>query len=326
MSRNGNAPRVLTAVDISKSFKQFRAVDHLNISVFQGEIYGLLGPNGAGKTTTLRVLLGLTAPDAGTIQLFDEPFGPGVLKQRARIGYVPERDPLGVWPWMTGWEYLQFFGALYQIEDPELRINQLVERVKLESAIYRPVSEYSHGMHRKISIVRALLHDPELLVLDEPISGLDPVAVKDVRDLILFHKNDNRTIIISSHVLSEMERLCDRAAILSNGWVVAEDDLDSLAPNTSGTRQVRIEVEEIPENVLAGLNELPFVNDATEDKQILIVSVETDRDHRRELSEFLYRHGVVPLTIRYETSDLESTLITITNDRASRIAEGGPLQ
>ena len=326
MSSNPNAPPVLSAVNISKSFKEFRAVDRLRINVFRGEIYGLLGPNGAGKTTTLRILLGLTAPDAGTIRLFDEPFGPGVLKQRARIGYVPERDPLGVWPWMTGWEYLQFFGGLYQIEDPELRINQLVERVKLESAIYRPVSEYSHGMHRKISIVRALLHDPDVLVLDEPISGLDPVAVKDVRDLILFHKNENRTIVISSHVLSEMERLCDRAAVLSNGRVVAEDKLSSLAPDRSGCREVRIEVEQCSAELLAALNELPFVDKATGDKQILTIMVETDRDHRRELSEFLYRHGVVPLTIRYEATDLESTLITITNDRASRIAEGGPLQ
>jgi ABC-type multidrug transport system ATPase subunit len=169
---------------LTKRYGTFTAVNGITLHIPRGHVYGFLGPNGAGKTSTIMMLLGQSRPTAGTIRLFGEPFSPRCLDLRARIGVVAEKHPVGVWPWMTAREYLSLFADLFQVRGAHARIDALLKKVDLERFRSRRIREFSRGMMQKLSIIRALLHDPDLLLLDEPISGLDPVGIKQVRDLL----------------------------------------------------------------------------------------------------------------------------------------------
>ena len=185
-----------------KRYGSFTAVDGIDLSIPRGEIYGFLGPNGAGKTSTIMMLLGVTRPTAGEIRLLGEPYTPRRLDLRRRIGVVPEKHPRGVWPWMTAREYLQLFADLFAVNGARERIDMLLEKVDLAQVANKRFRDFSRGMLQKLSIVRALLPDPDILFLDEPISGLDPIGIKQVRDLIVSENREGRTIFISSHQLS----------------------------------------------------------------------------------------------------------------------------
>jgi len=204
-----------------KRFGSFAAVDGIDLNIPKGEIYGFLGPNGAGKTSTILMLLGVTRPTAGDIWLFGEKYSPRRLELRKRIGVVPEKHPRGVWPWMTAGEYLSFFADLFEVPRAAERIDALLVKVELARFRSRRIRDFSRGMLQKLSIIRALLHDPDILFLDEPISGLDPIGIKQVRDLILSENREGRTVFISSHQLSEMEKICHRVAIIFRGRLVA---------------------------------------------------------------------------------------------------------
>jgi ABC-type multidrug transport system ATPase subunit len=219
---------MIRARGLVKKYGRFTAVDGVDLLIQPGEIYGFLGPNGAGKTTTILMLLGIIRPTAGEISLFGEPFTADRLDLRRRIGMVPEKHPRGAWLWMTAAEYLGMFAALFRVPRPAERIESLLDKVDLLSVRNRRIGTFSHGMMQKLSITRALLHDPDILFLDEPISGLDPLGIKQTRDLLLSENRAGRAIFISSHQLSEMERICHRVAILSRGKLLAEDTMPRL--------------------------------------------------------------------------------------------------
>ena len=204
-----------------KRYGRFTAVDGIDLHIQPGEIYGFLGPNGAGKTSTIMMLLGISRPTAGEISLFGEPFTAARLHLRKRIGVVPEKHPRGVWQWMTAAEYLGVFADLFQVPDAERRIDFLLDKVDLLSVRNKRIRAFSHGMLQKLSLTRALIHDPDILFLDEPISGLDPIGIMQTRDLLLSENRAGRAIFISSHQLSEMERICHRVAIISHGKLLA---------------------------------------------------------------------------------------------------------
>lgn len=208
---------VIQARKLTKRFNRFTAVEGIDLNIRPGEIYGFLGPNGAGKTTTIMMLLGIIRPTSGEIYLFGERFLSNRFDLKQRLGVVPEKHPAGMWKWMTAYEYLEFFADLYNITSYKQRIIGFLEKVGLLKVENKKIKEFSRGMLQKLSIVRALLHDPEIIFLDEPISGLDPIGIRTVRDLILSENRKGRTIFISSHLLSEMERICQRVAIISRG-------------------------------------------------------------------------------------------------------------
>ena len=176
---------MIKTVALTKKYGPVSAVEELSLEVHTGEIYGFLGPNGSGKTTTMRMLLGGVKQTSGEIFLFGQRFDRNMLSVRARIGYVPERHPQGAWSWMTGLEYLLLFSDLFGVPEARRRAGDLMDRVGLSDAANRRVAGYSHGMLQRLNIARALLHDPPLLFLDEPTGGLDPIGIKQMRDLIL---------------------------------------------------------------------------------------------------------------------------------------------
>jgi ABC-2 type transport system ATP-binding protein len=202
------------------------ALQDLTMSVEEREIFGFLGPNGAGKTTTMKILMGLIFPTGGQAWIFDRPIGDPDAKRR--LGFLPEHPYF--YDQLTGNEILDYFGRLFGIDAPTRakRSKDLLERVGLGGAANQPLRGYSKGMLQRVGIAQALINDPELVVLDEPMSGLDPVGRKEVRDLILSLRAERRTVFFSTHILSDVEVVCDRVAILAKGKVAALSPLQDL--------------------------------------------------------------------------------------------------
>jgi len=197
--------------------QRVEAVRGLSFAVEAGEIFGFLGPNGAGKTTTIKMLMGLIRPSAGLATLLGHPVEPGNRRQRERIGYLPEQPYF--YEHLKPMEFLDFYGGLFPMTARERRerARALLDRVGLGHALDRPIRKFSKGMVQRIGIAQALINAPELVVLDEPMSGLDPLGRKEIRDLILELKQDGRTVFFSSHILQDVEQLCDRVAIVVKG-------------------------------------------------------------------------------------------------------------
>lgn len=235
---------VLRVENLHKTFrigffrKKVEAVRGIGFEVRSGEIFGLLGPNGAGKTTTIKMVLGLIFPMKGTIELFGQRHhGPAAM---ARLGYMPE-NPY-VYQYLKPLEFLDLCGRLTGLDAKTraARSRAMVERVGLDHAVDRPIGKFSKGMMQRIGLAQALLHEPELLILDEPMSGLDPIGRKEVRDLILEQRKKGTTILFTSHILSDVELLCDRVGIVQRGRMSHYGPLDELL--RAETRRTEIEL------------------------------------------------------------------------------------
>ncbi len=210
---------------IHKTYDNFVAVDHLSLNIREGSVYGLLGPNGAGKTSTIRMMIGINIPDEGEVRLFGSKFD---RQQLARIGYLPEER--GLYKRMKVMDHLVFLGRLHGLSAPEVRKRALewCERLEIADWIQKKVEELSKGMQQKIQFVAALLHDPDLLILDEPFSGLDPANAVMVKDVMVELKKAGKTILFSTHRMDQVERLCDSICLIDHGRSVLEGDLKKI--------------------------------------------------------------------------------------------------
>ena len=213
----------LTKTYKSRLAGKVNVVDNLDLIVEEGEIFGFLGPNGAGKTTTIKMLLGIIYPTDGEGYVLGKEIGD--MDVHRVISYLPERPYY--YEHMTGMELLKFYGSLFGIYDRD-KFQKLLERVNLAADASKTISQYSKGMQQRVGLAQSLLNDPKLLFLDEPTAGLDPIAHTEIRDLILNFRDEGRTVFVSSHELSEVERICDRVAIIHFGKIVAQGRLDDL--------------------------------------------------------------------------------------------------
>jgi ABC-2 type transport system ATP-binding protein len=231
--RNPQSQEVVVAVrGLTKVFKDFwgrpkaRAVDNVDFEVRRGEVFGLLGPNGSGKSTTVKLLLGLLYPTKGHIEVFGH--SPRHVATKSRIGYLPEESYL--YRYLNSHETLDFFGNLFRLPSGERdkRAEQLLEMVGLSQTRTRAVGEFSKGMQRRIGLAQALINDPDLVILDEPTAGLDPIGCREVKDLIIALARRGKTVILSSHLLSDVEDVCDRVVIYYGGRIQAKGTLQEL--------------------------------------------------------------------------------------------------
>ena len=206
---------VIKTIGLTKYYGNARGVDDLNLEVAQGEIFGFLGPNGAGKTTTIRLLLNLIRPTRGNAQIFGLDTRQNYLEIHQRLGYMP--GDVVLYDGMTGSEFLSLMGSFHKGHNGQ-RLHQLQQRFELD--LSRQTQTYSKGMKQKLVIIQALMNDPELLILDEPTLGLDPLMQRQFYELLLEEKKRGKTIILSSHILPEVERVCDRIGIVRNGHLV----------------------------------------------------------------------------------------------------------
>ncbi len=223
--------------ELERSYGEHLAVRGVSFEVARGEVVGFLGPNGAGKTTTMRILAGSLGASGGqaTIGGLDVAEHPTEVKRR--IGYLPEHPPL--YGTMTVRDYLCFAARIKGVDDPASAADQTMQRVGLAGMGGRIISHLSKGFQQRVGLAQALVHDPDVLVLDEPTSGLDPAQRKEIRDLIRALAAGDRTVVLSTHVLPEVEEICERVIIIEQGLIVAEDRIDALA---SSRRKVRLQV------------------------------------------------------------------------------------
>ncbi|MEI7728422.1 MAG: ABC transporter ATP-binding protein [Verrucomicrobiota bacterium] len=235
-----SAETVVTVRSLTKIFKDFwgrpkaRAVDDVSFEVRKGEVFGLLGPNGSGKSTTVKMILGLLYPTKGHIEVFGH--SPRHVATKARIGYLPEESYL--YRYLDSRETLEFFGNLFELPAGERkqRTEQLLDMVGLSNVRSRAVGEFSKGMQRRIGMAQALINDPDLVILDEPTSGLDPIGCREVKDLIVALARRGKTVILSSHLLADVEDVCDRVVIYYGGKIQAMGPLKDLLANRDAMR------------------------------------------------------------------------------------------
>ncbi len=257
---------VVSVGGLTKVFKDFwgrdkaRAVDRVDFEVRQGEVFGLLGPNGSGKSTTVKLILGLLYPTKGVIRVFGR--SPQHVPTKARIGYLPEESYL--YRYLDSRETLNFFGNLFELSKDKRssRSEQLLEMVGLGQVQYRAVGEFSKGMQRRIGLAQALINDPDLIILDEPTSGLDPIGCREVKDLIRALAARGKTVILSSHLLADVEDVCDRVVIYYGGRVRAMGALRELLATPDS---IRITTPALPRETLEHVLSI-IRQDVAEDK------------------------------------------------------------
>jgi len=219
---------VIELQEMTKTFQKTRAVDGISLAIPSGEVYGFLGPNGAGKTTTIRMLTGILIPDSGRIEVLGHSFS----KQRSqilnRLGYIPDRAYL--YPKLTGYELLMFLGSLRKMDMATIRkqADKYFEMFELRDKAKELIERYSHGMRQKLVLASALIHDPDLIIVDEPMVGLDPRAARRIKELFKELANEGKTVFMSTHSLDVAEQVCTRVGIIHKGKMVADDRPDIL--------------------------------------------------------------------------------------------------
>ena len=247
----------IACAGVTKTFRDFwmrprvRAVESVDLEVRRGQIYGLLGPKGSGKSTTIKMLLGLLQPTAGRIAILGK--RPKDVETKRSIGYLPEESYL--YRFLSGRETLDYYGRLFRLDRRARRerIDMLLDMVGLEAVQHRPVGEYSKGMQRRIGLAQSLINDPQLLILDEPTSGMDPVGARQIKDLIATLARRGKTVLLCSHLLTDVEDLCDRVAIMYGGRIRAEGTCEQLLEQEHATV---LETSDLPDQVIAEVREV----------------------------------------------------------------------
>ncbi len=222
-----NNDKIIEIKNLTKQFKEIKAVDNLNLNVYRGDVFGFLGPNGAGKSTTIRMLLSLIKPNEGSIGLFGKTLSRNRKEILRKVGAIVEKPDF--YGYLSAYKNLEILGKTSGIDIKKKRIMQVLELVGLEKRFKSKVKTFSHGMKQRLGLAQALLHDPELIILDEPTTGLDPQGMKEIRDLIIYlSKEQNKTIFLSSHILSEVELVANRMIIINKGSAQVEGFVEDL--------------------------------------------------------------------------------------------------
>ena len=265
MNATESTDDVLVCQNLTKDFTDLwgrptvRSVENLDLTIKRGEIFGLLGPNGAGKTTTIKMILGLIFPTSGTVRVLNS--DPRDVAAKQKIGYLPEESYLH--KFLNADETLDFYGRLFDLPRDlrRKRTDELIARVGLQHARKRPLKEYSKGMVRRVGLAQCLINDPEFILLDEPTSGMDPIGSREIKDLILDLKRAGKTVLLSSHLLADVEDVCDRVAMLYRGRKQLEGRVDDLLEAGQATE---ISVTGLPDDAIAALKKEAVARGATE--------------------------------------------------------------
>jgi len=222
-----NSEKIIEIENLSKKFKELKAVDNLNLNVFKGDVFGFLGPNGAGKSTTIRMLLSLITPNEGEIKIFGKSLKNHRIEILKKIGAIVEKPDF--YGYLSAFKNLEILGRISGSDFSKKRIMEVLELVGLDKRFKSKVKTFSHGMKQRLGIAQALLHDPELIILDEPTTGLDPQGMKEIRDLIIYlSKEKQKTIFLSSHILYEVELVANRMIIINKGSAKVEGKVEEL--------------------------------------------------------------------------------------------------
>ncbi len=313
----------IETINLVHRYGKTTALDHLNLAVKAGSIYGFIGPNGAGKTTTLRLMAGLLEPTDGTIQLMGEPLSASGIEAQRLVGYMP--DFFGVYDDLRVWEYLDFFARCYGIDGGRRRtmVSQLLELVDLTHKRNTFVQNLSRGMQQRLCLAHTLVHDPPILLLDEPASGLDPRARVELRELLKTLREMGKTILLSSHILSELAEVCNEIGIIDQGQMVVSGSVNTVRRQLQAAHVLHIRVPRNAEMVAETLRHLP-PNDAfptvldaqidEEDPHSLTVRLENiSLEQQAALLTYLIDQGCAIGDFHAYAEDLEALFLRLTD-------------
>lgn len=297
---------------LTKDYGARRAIEALSFDAREGEILGFLGPNGAGKTTTMRILTGYMPPTAGKATVAGFDVVENSLEVRRRVGYMPETVPL--YPDMTVFDYLKFMADLHRTPEVEARVSTLLERLALTDRAGSYIGNLSKGMRQRVGLAQALVHNPEVLILDEPTIGLDPGQIIEVRNLIKDLGRDH-TILLSTHILSEAQQVCNRVLIINRGRIVAEDTPERLQDRLTGARRLVVQVGGDSDGLEATVMSVPGVNSVAA-RAVGHLEIETKAgiDPRPQLARAVVQAGFDLLEMRPLGVSLEDIFLQLTRD------------
>jgi ABC-2 type transport system ATP-binding protein len=301
----------IETIDLTKRYGSLTAVDRLNFKVEKNTIHGFLGPNGAGKTTTIKVLVGLLKPNEGTIKVLGQEVHGDRPDIRSRMGYMPE---LPKFPkHLKGWELLDIYGKMYGMTAQERReqIPRLLETAGLKGREKDLVGKYSKGMQQRLGIAQALLNEPELVILDEPSLGLDPIGMVEVRELMKEIAKEGVTVFVSSHLLFEVEQICDHVTIIHHGASLVSDTLQNVSSKLAGPTTLQIEVTSLSDMTFEAVKKLPFVSNVSQEGNTLTIELKTRDDVRPQISQEITKSGGVIISMSVKGQTLEDAFIQL---------------
>ncbi len=296
---------------LTKKYSSLIAVNKLDLKVERNSIHGFLGPNGAGKTTTIKLLVGLLKPDEGTVKVLGQEVRGDQADSRLNIGYMPE---LPKFPkHLKGAELLDVYGRMYGMSEQQRKeqIPKLIDLVGLKGRENDLIGKYSKGMQQRIGIAQALLHNPELVILDEPSLGLDPVGMVEVRELLKVIAKEGMTVLVSSHLLFEVEQICSHVTIINKGTLLVSDTLQNVSGMITGPAIVHVELAKFSDAVGRAVKDLSFVSSVVRNGNNLSITLTTHKDVRAEVSQKITAAGGVIVGMSVKGSNLEDVFLQL---------------
>jgi ABC-2 type transport system ATP-binding protein len=314
-----NSDYAIETTDLTKKFGSLVAVDKINLKVQKNTIHGFLGPNGAGKTTTIKMIVGLLRPSSGSVKVLGQEVHVDDADSRLQVGYMSE---LPKFPkHLKGEELLDIYGRMYGMTEQQRKeqVPKLIEMVGLKGRENDLIGKYSKGMQQRIGIAQALLNNPELVVLDEPSIGLDPVGMVEVRELVKTISKEGMTVFLSSHLLFEVEQICDHVTILNKGSMLASDTLENVS-HQLGPAMIHVELVDLSAAVIAAVKNLGFVSGTWKTGNTLLVQVNTYNDIRAEVSKAVTGAGGVIVGMSQKNANLEDIFVQlVTKDQGGKV-------
>lgn len=300
------------SIEVKNLFKFYgeqAAVNGISFKINSGEIVGFLGPNGAGKSTTMKILTGYIPSSEGEVRICDMPVDVDTLETKAKIGYLPEHNPLYLDMYVR--EYLTFVGQIYKVKNLKQRVEEMIQAVGLEVEQNKKIGMLSKGYRQRVGLAAAIIHDPEVLILDEPTSGLDPNQLVEIRELIR-NIGKSKTVMLSTHIMQEVEAICDRVIIINKGNLVADDTAGALQKESS-IQTVYVEFEEkVNKKQLAAI---PHVQRVEAVKDGWLLETSDDVDLRRVVSQYAATNHWLTLTLKLEERSLEEVFKELTKKK-----------
>ena len=303
---------------LSKTYGERLAVDNISFTIGQGEIVGFLGPNGAGKTTTMRAITGYLMPEEGEVWVADFNMRKNPLEAREKIGYLPETIPL--YTDMTTRSYLDFAARLRGLDrkKTQQRIDEVVEVCQLGDYIDVLTGKLSKGFRQRVGIAQAIIHDPEVLILDEPTVGIDPLQVLQTKELIK-ELGRKRTILLSSHILPEVNLICERVIIINHGKIVAEDNIEKLSNYLNTRHKLRLRIDGPADKVLKILSKIDELSEVTYQEPYHLLEFEGSKQPQSEINKELAKEGWTLLLMEDVEMSLEEIFIKLTSDSEAEL-------
>lgn len=298
----------ITLTNVSKCYGSQKAVDDISFSLNKNEIVGFLGPNGAGKSTTMKMITGYLESDQGAISVCGLPVATNHIESKQKIGYLPEANPLYMDMYVR--EYLSFVAGLHKIKYPQKRIEEVIAMVGLQPEAHKKIGQLSKGYKQRVGLASALVHDPEILILDEPTTGLDPNQIIEIREVIK-KLGQEKTVLFSSHIMQEVESICERVIIINKGKIVADDLLKNLQQSNSGKHALSVRFKEkISAEFLKKHLSCDLISMKADDSFLL----ETDYPEqlKKQLLELSLSNNLNIVSLSSESRNLEAVFKTLT--------------